>query len=435
MKVSKYRELLSRIDTDRSTDEKIKNKLMYNQSYEENKLCNKQNEQRKILNKLSNKQNHTDDIGISKVLLKIFSKLTVVRQALPSLAFLIFFVVAILGLKRNLFDETMIPGSDLEKSSESTYESNVTITDEAAEVEITENLDMKTDETSEVGITEDSEVVSKEGDISEVTDTISEEAETTSSDFIVDTNENAVGDLDETANDTEEAETLVEDGNFYYAWFDVIADSKVKKSIPYLIVRLHGIVDTIDPSDLTDIVLTRDGEPIENSITLTDKVNQYEWNYENITDFYFEFAYENNEPGVYGLKGKYKGVPFTVYEKIIEASLNEEPADPEDLFYVTWGGFTDAEGNYIRLSELVFSFTGLQNAFYPSDLTELKLTRNNEEIEISFDSVTRYYEANVNKTGDTNFNLILKEELTESGTYVISGKYQGKSFSHEEIIP
>jgi hypothetical protein len=66
-----------------------------------------------------------------------------------------------------------------------------------------------------------------------------------------------------------------EEGDFYFAYFDVITEKNVKAAIPNLVVRLHGTVNSINPSDLTEVVLTLDGVPIGNGIVLTDKINQF----------------------------------------------------------------------------------------------------------------------------------------------------------------
>ncbi len=223
--------------------------------------------------------------------------------------------------------------------------------------------------------------------------------------------------------------------DFYFAFFDVLTEGKVKAAIPGLIVRFHGYINAIDPSDLTDIVLTRNGFPVQNRLSSTYQLTQGVWQYEEITDFYFEFDYENREPGTYGLTGKYKGTPFSVYNKIIEAPISNEPADPSALNYVTWGYYTDRNDEPMKITELVFGFKGIQNAFYQSDLSDIKLFVNGVETPIKFRSdVFRYLEYDNRSGGDTSFNLIIIDGFTQSGNYVITGKYRGVDFTSYEII-
>lgn len=222
---------------------------------------------------------------------------------------------------------------------------------------------------------------------------------------------------------------------FYFAHFDVYANSNEKISIPYLVIRLHGTVSTINPADLTDVVLTRDGVIVNNSVKYTGKYNSFKWSYEEVTDFYFKFAYDNVEPGTYGLTGKYQGESFKVYEKIIEAQISDTPADVDALSYVTWMYSTDANDNVTEVSELVFQFRGHQNTFYQSDITELKAFQNGQEIPLELNQwVIRYYESDGKGSGNTSYNLFLKNSFKASGSYKITGKYRGKDFKSIEIV-
>ncbi len=226
------------------------------------------------------------------------------------------------------------------------------------------------------------------------------------------------------------AKQAAPDGDFYFAMLDEVRDNNVKTSIPNLIVRLHGNVDTINPEDLTEVVLTRDGAAVDNALSYTGKKQNFSWQYENITDFYFAFDRVITEPGIYGLTGRYKGVSFEVTNKALEAAVTAEAADGEDLLYAAVLGSIDENGEYIRLTELSFAFDGLQNTFYPSDLTDCVLTRNGKEV--SFDymgDIFRYYETYNGIPPFTSYHLILQEALTEPGAYVLTGKYQGIPFA------
>ncbi len=217
-------------------------------------------------------------------------------------------------------------------------------------------------------------------------------------------------------------------------FFDTIADGSKKVSIPSLIIRFYGVVESINPADLTDVVLTRDGVPVDNKVIYTGRFKSGKWQNKAVTDFYFEFEHNNVEPGVYDLTGKYQGKSFDVYEKIIEAEITDEPANPDDLWYVSWSYSTDANDNAKSLSELVFGFWGRQNKFYITDISELKVCLNGEEIPIDLSNrIFRYCESQGTGSEYTMFNIILNKKLESSGLYKVTGKYRGKDFVSMDI--
>jgi len=224
-------------------------------------------------------------------------------------------------------------------------------------------------------------------------------------------------------------------GDFYFAYFDVRTEGSVKAQVEGLILRFVGFVDSIDPTLLSDVVLTKDGVPVKTSLSLSGIKDQYQFGYTDITDFYFSFNDEITEPGTYGLTGNYNGEWFKVYNKVIESPVSDLPADPSDLRGAGWCFYPGIDGKPMRISELSFFFEGNQNTFYQEDLTDLVITLNGEAIPFSFmDRVFRYYEYNeLSGSGDTSFNLVLNEAFTQSGTYVATGVYKGKSFTTMEI--
>jgi hypothetical protein len=228
--------------------------------------------------------------------------------------------------------------------------------------------------------------------------------------------------------------TKAKEGDFYFAFFDVTAKNTIKVAIPNLILRFYGTIDSINPIDLTDVVLTRDGIKVDNGVTYS-KVEHFQWGNEAVTDVYFLFKTENTEVGNYGLTGKYKGESFKVYNKIIEAPISKKPALARDLTSVAWGYYPDENGDPKSVNEIVFAFEGKQNTFYPSNLTDLKLTLDGKKIDFSYSKdVFRYYEVSGDNDGDTSYNLILMKDLTKPGTYCLTGKYRGKAFKSMEII-
>lgn len=400
MKIDRYREIMNHIDTDIACDDRIKDELRFCEFYEmdEKSIFS--------LNEKSARKKHPIFIALQSV--------SMAGRLLTSLAFLA--ILLIVFISSHIHLRSTVPtnnGSSILPITQET-EDNKDFTPNALE---------KAAENTTVDTTENTvEKAIKGEDIYTTID---------STEYLKDTTEVEKDSNVTTPNDDAQA------GDFYFARFDVVANGNVKASIPSLGIRFHGLVDSINPDDLTDIVLTRDGVPVDNGITLTNRVDQFEWDYEYITDFYFKFTTNNTEPGNYGLTGKYKGVPFEVYNKIIEAEITDVAANPNDLNQVTFMGRMDEEDNWESFSEIVFSFYGLQNSFYVSDLSDLKITCNDKEVPYSIESrVFRYYEVSSDSNADTSFNLVLKDRFTDPGVYVISGKYQGIPFiSYEMTIP
>lgn len=401
MKSNQYKEVFNKVDTDINMDHRIKNKLLYYDTKEEQ------------LNSSSN-QKAGQTIFLTPM------KVGILRTILPSLAVVALVVAVLIGLNKLINNQT---GSKEGTSvaSNSADEGEVSVEGENA------STDTIIDSTTELLETED--VANADTTTESATESITE------------IDSNAVEDItssDPVENQDSEAADLIAqiEGDFYFAHFDVVSNGTIKFAIPNLIIRLRGKVNTMDPADVTDIVLTRDGLTIDNPITFTGNYNQFTWGYEDVTDFYFEFEDDNRIPGIYHLSGKYKGNSFEVYDKIIEDAISEQPASENELYQVGWGYHPDEQNRPKEVSELVFYFYGRQNSFYQSDLTELKVTKDGQDISISFrNDVYRYYEysAAING-GDTSYNLILERPFTESGTYSITGKYRGKEFISMEIV-
>lgn len=426
MKPDKFRELYSRINTDISMDHRIKNRLLYYDNI-------KETEDRKGYGESYGKSSNSTAL----------SRLRKLKLILPSLGILICVAIILFGIRANLFSKAPehetaasngqnMDGSDLSSLLDSLLGD---ASEGNSETDITDKSQGKVSD--DPIITEDS--ISPEEGLDEKSlpkgmspEEIAKGAEGKSlnpSEISPDSNQ-----TDAPVIDTKTEQAVPAAGDFYFAHFDVVTEDSVKASIPSLVIRLYGNVDSIDPADVSDIVLTRNDVPVDNSITANYRKVQFTWGYEEVTDFYFDFVTTNTEPGVYNLTGKYKGIPFDVYNKILEAALTEEPADGEDLTSVGWAFKPDKNDQPMIISELVFYFEGLQNAFYVTDLTDLKVTLNGNEIPISFEeNVFRYYEANDNNTGDTSFNLIIKEPFITPGTYKVTGNYRGLPFTSMEL--
>ncbi len=399
MKIDRYRELMNHIDTDLACDDRIKDELRFCEFYEQDE---------KSVFSLKEKS------AIRKhPILTALQSVSIAGRLLTSLAFL--GILLIVFISSHIHLRSTVPTNNNSSISPITKESE-------ENKDISQNTVVEAEENTTIDPTKDTTENTAEKAIK------GEDIYTTidSTEDLKDTTEVEQDSYVAAPNDDAQA------GDFYFAHFDVVADGNVKASIPSLGIRLHGLVDSINPDDLTDILLTRDGVPVDNGITLTNRIDQFEWDYEYITDFYFKFTTNNTVPGYYRLTGKFKGVPFETYKKIIEAKVTDEAANSDNLDQVSLMGTVDAKDNWIKFSEVVFSFNGLQNSFYVSDLTDLKVTCNDKEIPFSFESkVFRYYEES--NYIETSFNLVLTNEFADPGVYVITGKYRGIPFESNEM--
>ena len=240
--------------------------------------------------------------------------------------------------------------------------------------------------------------------------------------------------------DTAEAPQIVKDpaqpvyaDDFYMAYFNYEnRDISVKVAVYGVVMRFLGTHDSVDVNDFTDMVLTRDGVPVGNAIAYNGVFgNGVWWSREDtwgaeVTDFYFDFEAANTAPGRYGFSGKYKGVPFEVYDKVIEQyPIGDAPADPGDFRFAGFCGMGADGGGLRDISEFTVHFNGAQQTFSVADLSDLKLTLNGNEIGFSFQEyVFRYLETEYNGV-ETGFNLLFDEPLTASGTYRLTGFYRG----------
>ena len=227
--------------------------------------------------------------------------------------------------------------------------------------------------------------------------------------------------------------------DFYNSYFDTERIYGVTAGIPAIILRFHGSWDDVNPDDLTDLLLKRNYIPVDNKLTYTGGFDQRKWDDKDVTDFYFYFETNNKATGLYGASGNFKGVPFNLYEQYVEKyPVGDTPANPYHLGSADWVGtlYGIDHLNYAgSLSEITFGFTGFQEAFYQSDLTDLKMTLNGQEIAFDLESsVFRYFQYNQNANRmSTTFAIVLTEKLTKSGTYKFTGNYRGVPFVSREI--
>jgi|GEM_PF-7086207 len=228
---------------------------------------------------------------------------------------------------------------------------------------------------------------------------------------------------------TPEAEDFI-DGNLDCFYTDEYSGPVAVKGIS---LRFHGEQNYIDEADFSDMVLTKDGIPLDAGLKY-DKLLYYPEYYQDITYFYFLFEQEINEPGIYRFSGKYKGVEYeSMYKLIEELPIRGSQANPDDLIGVR---FDHLIGESINM--IWFDFNKIQQTFYISDLTDLKLTLNGTEIERSLKEEyagRQLFIENDGVTIYTRYYFYLNEPLVDWGIYQITGEYMGKQFTAETVIP
>jgi len=200
-----------------------------------------------------------------------------------------------------------------------------------------------------------------------------------------------------------------------------------------------GKIDTVGAGDITDLVVTRNGQPVEDHSLILDAVPKYDdWGHGVYTDFDFMFAKEYTEPGRYSLSLKYLGEAFSIsLDTYIEASLSDVPANPDALQEVDLRLYYDESGP-TAVRSIYFVFEGIQQSFSISDLTDLELTCDGVEIDFALkDYWYRFVLENLEGDFDTYYGIDFDEMLTESGEYELTGKYRGKAFISDmfESVP
>ena len=197
-------------------------------------------------------------------------------------------------------------------------------------------------------------------------------------------------------------------------------------------IQFNGTYDYINPDDFTDIKLTKDKSVVNVKLIYSGGFNSL---YNNGTEFYFRFEKTITEPGIYSFSGKYRGVSFEnrIYAIIESYPLSDNPANPDDIRDVIFHGTVNNNNEYIKLTNFMFFFYEIQQAFSISDLTDLKLTLNGNEIEFSLqDNVPRQVEYDKWVNYDSPYTLFyvhFVDELIEPGIYQMTGKYRGKPFA------
>jgi hypothetical protein len=188
------------------------------------------------------------------------------------------------------------------------------------------------------------------------------------------------------------------------------------------------------------MVLTRNGVPVDNPLKYDGNTALDKFFGMCYTQFYFTFEHEIREPGIYSLTGKYKGVPFESQKMITEQyPIGDDPANPDDLYASGWClEVSETEvRKTLNVDSLLFAFNGFQQMFYMSDLTDLKLTLDGEEIEFSIRNEIPLRNVWANHVGDgvyTEFIMSLTKKLTAPGEYQLTGNYMGKPFVSDACV-
>jgi len=225
--------------------------------------------------------------------------------------------------------------------------------------------------------------------------------------------------------------------DFDNAWISWVQDEKtgVVTAIRQICMRFNGKQNFINPNDFTDLKLTRDGIAVNNKLTFNGRTEY--WSDIDKTNFYFSFAEENIEPGIYNLTGKYKGLSFKSDYKIVESlsGIGNIAANKNDLHSVEFAFVGESIFNPTAITGIWIYFNLTQQSLYQTDLTDLKLTLNGKDIKFSLtDKISRYiYYTEDTKIPMTVYTLNFKESFISPGTYQLTGKYMGILFNSSEM--
>ena len=216
--------------------------------------------------------------------------------------------------------------------------------------------------------------------------------------------------------------------------FFAVAFRNLENKSSGIVFYFNGIHQSFNIDDLTNLKLTLNGNKINCKLRYNTRYLNYDEENDKVTTFfYMDFNEPLTAPGKYELTGKYMGKEFISWEYSIPYPVGSAPANPDDLEYIFLVCHENEKGKIIDIATFMFLFRGIQEAFYLSDLTDLKLTLNGKEINFEFrDFIPKF----IDEFGNTLFDLNLVEYPTSSGTYKLTGKYRGQSFvSQERTIP
>lgn len=214
--------------------------------------------------------------------------------------------------------------------------------------------------------------------------------------------------------------------------FDAFGDRLygLKTAFGKVTVRYEGAFDDIDTGDFTDINLKWNGDPLEFSFSLARKATNGS-DYGFVTDIYLDITSKYTKPGMYSFSGKYKGVPFILYIKVIPERDANIPADPAALTHlsVTYLPVDEAESRPV--SDISFHFAGAQQWFTAYDLRDARLTCGGVEVPVNIhDYIVRHFvydeDGNI---AETVFTLVFINPLTSPGIYRLSGYYRDEPFN------
>jgi len=174
----------------------------------------------------------------------------------------------------------------------------------------------------------------------------------------------------------------------------------------------------------------------------------------NISPMFINFENIGIEPHNIGADSENIYVPIEI-EEIEETTendlINDEfvpeqgefpgdiPANPDDFRWISWIGYNQNTNTMFWnvtacvYTGVIFEFDGEQQSFDKSDLTDLKLTLDGEEIPFTLKDDVRRHLMDEENIDVTWFCLYFGEELDTSGIYQLSGSYRGMPFVSGEM--
>lgn len=216
-----------------------------------------------------------------------------------------------------------------------------------------------------------------------------------------------------------------------------LSDNGINYDLTGFTVNFSGEHYFIDPDDFTEITLKDKGTTVKN-IAITYAPSRLSVS-GGVTSAVFTLAEKITQTGVYNISGKYKGIPFTTNNVVIETYPAEnKPANAASLKEVLIGTEKLSSTDSSVLSEnITFVFDGIQGTFSAANLSNLKLTANRQPIGISIvqNSVKREVKySEETRKFSTYYHVRAEYDALAYGTYVLSGKYMTNVFTSDKVI-
>jgi len=212
---------------------------------------------------------------------------------------------------------------------------------------------------------------------------------------------------------------------FDSAFLNTSADGENDVTIKGVTMVFNGALEELNPEDFTDIVFSRNYKKINNKLSYVE-YKQVEKDDETQTYFYFSFANELKNYGVYKLKANYNGISF----ETAEIDIKEPPKpNPED-FNFSYFDVVRNDSVTCDIPNIAVRFTGQWNYINIEDFTNIVFMRDgipvSNKLTYSGNFVFRSWEGSDDVT--TDFYFEFKDANTTPGIYTLTANYRGVPF-------